>query len=107
MTRWVPAGLQGATGSALPTAAKYEVKLRSADVLARVAMGRMDIIFCRYVTIYFAEDFKERIYREIADLLSPDGYLVISAVENLLGLSDRFTPRSHAGGTYYQCKQPD
>ncbi len=80
-------------------------KFNLQDSLA--AMGRMEIIFCRYVTIYFAEDFKERIYREIADLLSPDGYLVISAVENLLSLADRFTPLSHAGGTYYQCKAPE
>mgnify|MGYP000894137152 FL=1 len=70
------------------------------------SLGRMDVVFCRYVTIYFAEDFKQRIYCEIANLLSPDGYLIISEVENLLGLSDRFTPLSHGGGTYYQCK-PD
>jgi chemotaxis protein methyltransferase CheR len=67
-------------------------------------LGRLDIVFCRYVTIYFSEAFKQRIYGEIAHLLAPEGYLIISAVENLLGLSDRFTPLSHAGGTYYQCK---
>lgn len=67
-------------------------------------LGRLDIVFCRYVTIYFSEAFKRRIYGEIAHLLGPEGYLIISAVENLLGLSDRFTPLSHAGGTYYQCK---
>lgn len=78
-------------------------KFNLQDSLA--SLGRMDIVFCRYVTIYFADDFKERIYREIANLLGPDGFLIISAVENLLGLSDRFTPLSHAGGTYYQCKQ--
>lgn len=77
-------------------------KFNLQDSLASI--GRLDIVFCRYVTIYFSEDFKRRIYHEIAQLLSPEGYLIISAVENLLGLSDRFTPLSHAGGTYYQCQ---
>ena len=77
-------------------------KFNLQDSLA--SLGRMDIVFCRYVTIYFSEAFKRQIYEGIAGLLAPDGHLLISAVENLMGLSDRFTPLSHAGGTYYQCK---
>lgn len=34
-TAWVPAGLQGATGSALPTPARYELRLRPSEVLGR------------------------------------------------------------------------
>lgn len=46
-TRWVPAGMQGATGHALPTSARYEVKLRSADILgrARAFVGRRGEVF--------------------------------------------------------------
>jgi chemotaxis protein methyltransferase CheR len=67
-------------------------------------LGRFDIVFCRYVTIYFAEPFKKRIYEGIAQLLAPEGYLIISAVENLGGYSNAFQNLSHSGGTYYQCR---
>lgn len=67
-------------------------------------LGRFDIVFCRYVTIYFAEPFKKRIYEGIAQLIAPDGYLIISAVENLGGYSGSFQNLSHSGGTFYQCK---
>lgn len=67
-------------------------------------LGRFDIVFCRYVTIYFADAFKRRIYEGIAQMLAPEGYLIISAVENLGGMTQSFQNLSHGGGTYYQCK---
>lgn len=68
------------------------------------ALGRFDIVFMRYVTIYFSDDFKQRIYGNVARLLSPSGHLVISAVESLRGISDQFVQLSHAGGSYYRCQ---
>lgn len=68
------------------------------------SFGRLDLIFCRYVTIYFSEVFKQQIYSNMAQLLAPDGHLIISAVENLLNLTQLFEPLSHGGGTYYRCK---
>ena len=67
-------------------------------------LGRFDIVFCRYVTIYFAADFKKKVYEGFARLLSPDGHLVISAVESLLNVTSAFDALSHAGGTYYRCR---
>jgi chemotaxis protein methyltransferase CheR len=67
-------------------------------------LGRFDIVFCRYVTIYFAADFKRRIYEGFARLLAPDGFLVISAVESLLNVTTAFDTLSHGGGTYYKCR---
>ena len=66
--------------------------------------GRFDAIFCRYVTIYFAPDFKRRVYEGFARLLSPGGFLVVSAVENLSNLAQIFDAHSHGGGTYYRCR---
>jgi chemotaxis protein methyltransferase CheR len=66
-------------------------------------LGRFDIIFCRYVTIYFAEDFKRRIFDGLARLLAPSGHLLVSAVESLRGIASQFLPQTHAGGLYYQC----
>ena len=67
-------------------------------------LGHFDIVFLRYVCIYFSDPFKRQIYQGIAKLLAPDGHLIISAVESLRGISDEFTQLSHAGGSYYRCQ---
>ncbi|GBU25448.1 chemotaxis protein methyltransferase CheR [Fibrobacteria bacterium R8-3-H12] len=64
-----------------------------------------DLVFMRYVAIYFSDDFKKGLYNRLARILSPNGFLVIGAVETLRGLSDNFDMMSHAGGLYYQCKR--
>jgi len=66
-------------------------------------LGRFDLVFCRYVTIYFAEAFKRRIFAGLARLLAPSGHLVVSAVESLRGIADQFQPQTYAGGLYYRC----
>ena len=66
-------------------------------------LGHFDIVFCRYVAIYFADEFKKHIYAGIARLLSPSGHLLVSAVESLRGINDEFTPLTHGGSLYYQC----
>jgi chemotaxis protein methyltransferase CheR len=68
------------------------------------SLGRFDIVFCRYVTIYFSDEFKRQIYSGLAKVLAPDGHLIISAVESLNGFSTAFNPLSHGSGTYFQCK---
>jgi chemotaxis protein methyltransferase CheR len=68
------------------------------------ALGRFDIAFMRYVTIYFSDPLKRQIYAGVARLLAPGGHLVISAVESLRGISEAFVQLGHAGGTYYRCQ---
>jgi len=63
-----------------------------------------DIVFMRYVAIYFSDEFKKGLYNKLARILSPNGFLVIGAVETLRGFSESFEMQSHAGGLYYQCK---
>jgi chemotaxis protein methyltransferase CheR len=64
-----------------------------------------DLIFMRYVAIYFSDEFKKGLYGRLARVLSPKGFLVIGAVETLRGVSEDFEMLSHAGGLYYQCKR--
>ncbi len=64
-----------------------------------------DLVFMRYVAIYFSDEFKKGLYSRLSRILSPNGFLVIGAVETLRGLSDSFDMMSHAGGLYYQCKR--
>lgn len=67
------------------------------------AFGPFDIAFLRYVAIYFSDALKKRIFTNLARLLSPSGYLIIGAVESLLGLCEAFQMCEHSGGAYYRC----
>jgi chemotaxis protein methyltransferase CheR len=61
-------------------------------------LGMMDCIFCRNVLIYFDDNSRRRICERLADLLTPGGYLVLGAVENLYAVSTRFASE-HLGAT--------
>ncbi len=67
-------------------------------------LGRFDIVFCRYVTIYFSDAFKRKIYEGMAKLTSHGGYLIISAVENLQSCADLFESKMHGSGTFYRSR---
>ncbi len=67
-------------------------------------LGTMDIIFCRYVAIYFSDEFKKSLYQKFAEMLNPGGYLFLGGSESLTGYSDSFELRSHSNGRYYQLK---
>ncbi len=67
-------------------------------------LGKFDVVFMRYVAIYFAEDFKRRLFGNVARLLAPNGHLIISAVETLMGICDDFEALQHFNGTYHRCK---
>jgi chemotaxis protein methyltransferase CheR len=64
-----------------------------------------DLVFMRYVAIYFSDAFKKNLYTKLSRSLSPKGFLVIGSVESLRGLSEDFNMLSHASGLYYQCKR--
>jgi chemotaxis protein methyltransferase CheR len=63
---------------------------------------KFDIIFCRNVAIYFNETDKARLYESLAQVLAPDGYLIIGSTESLTGLSRRFEPKRHLRSVFYQ-----
>ncbi len=65
-------------------------------------MGHFDIIFCRYVMMYFSEDLKRKIISRHARMLKPGGYLIIGATESLLGHSEEFKLLKNGKGMYYQ-----
>jgi chemotaxis protein methyltransferase CheR len=67
-------------------------------------LGKFDIIFCRNVAIYFNLDDRKRLFERIADLLEPDGYLIIGSTESLMGICARFVPKKHLKSIFYQLK---
>lgn len=64
-------------------------------------LGRFDCVFMRYVTIYFADEAKRRLLRNVADITNRPGFLVMGAVEPLNELSQSHTVHTYAGGSYY------
>lgn len=57
--------------------------------------GRMHLIVCRNVIIYFTRDTQERLFERFHDLLLPGAFLVLGKVETLLGKSrEMFAPVS-------------
>jgi chemotaxis protein methyltransferase CheR len=57
--------------------------------------GRLHMIVCRNVIIYFTRETQERLFEQFHDLLLPGGFLVLGKVETLLGKSrEMFAPVS-------------
>jgi chemotaxis protein methyltransferase CheR len=52
--------------------------------------GRMHLIICRNVIIYFTRETQEKLFERFYDLLLPGGFLVLGKVETLLGKSREF-----------------
>lgn len=65
------------------------------------SLGKFDIVFLRYVAIYFSLEFKQALISRIARSMNRPGGLIIGAVESLRGVSDEFEMKGHGGGYYY------
>ncbi len=68
------------------------------------SLGKFDIVFCRNVAIYFTLEDRKKLFNKIADVLEPDGYLVIGSTESLTGICPRFVPKRHLRSIFYQHK---
>jgi chemotaxis protein methyltransferase CheR len=67
-----------------------------------MGLGKFDVIFCRNVAIYFTVEDRKKLFNKIADVLEPDGYLLIGSTESLTGICPRFIPKRHLRSVYYQ-----
>jgi chemotaxis protein methyltransferase CheR len=71
------------------TALRHTVEFRPLNLDATwPPLQRMDLVLLRNVLIYFDATTKQRIVGRMRRQLHPDGYLVLGAAENLLGLDD-------------------
>lgn len=67
-----------------------------------LSLGQFDIIFCRYVTIYFSEEFRQEVFRKIASVLNPRGVLFLGNSEMFLDYRENFELVEHKGGIFYR-----
>lgn len=69
-----------------------------------VLLGNFDIIFCRYVMIYFSPELKEKLVPKFSMALNRDGAFFIGSSEVFKDYRYYFGMKEHAGGVYYQKK---
>ncbi|MBV9045006.1 MAG: protein-glutamate O-methyltransferase CheR [Alphaproteobacteria bacterium] len=64
----------------------------------------LDVVFCRNVLMYFDKKTKVSVLDKIAEILLPDGVLLLGHAETVTGLSDTFVPISRAPSVYVKGK---
>ncbi|MEW5851967.1 MAG: protein-glutamate O-methyltransferase CheR [Myxococcota bacterium] len=99
-------------------AGNHEVKpeVRALVTLGRVnlwadgevcTVGRLDVILCRNVLIYFDREGKRKVIESFHERLKPGGYLLLGHSENLLHVATRFETVSLAHDLVYRRNAPD
>jgi chemotaxis protein methyltransferase CheR len=67
-----------------------------------VMLGKMDLIFCRNVIIYFDLAAKKRVVESFFNTLDDGGYLLLGHSESLMNVTTRFTLRHFKNDMIYQ-----
>lgn len=65
-------------------------------------LGPFDVIFCRNVAIYFDLNVKTDVFQRMSQVLMPYGAIFVGGSETLSFLGDRWKPKHHCRGVYYQ-----
>lgn len=68
-------------------------------------MGKMDIIFCRNVLIYFDNESRRRVIENFYDRLVDGGYLLLGHAESLINISTAFKLKHLKNDMVYQKPQ--
>ncbi len=63
---------------------------------------KFDIILCRNVAIYFSIDDRKNLFGKIANVLAPNGYLIIGSTESLTGICSQFESKRYLRSVFYQ-----
>lgn len=69
------------------------IEFKELNLLHSLAsVGRVDVVFCRNVLIYFDVETKTRVLANIRHQIRDDGYLMLGAAETLIGVTNAFEP---------------
>ncbi len=64
------------------------------------SLGKMDLVFCRNVLIYFDVETKSKVVASIKNIMNQEGFMVLGGAETLLGISDDFEREEGYRGLY-------
>jgi chemotaxis protein methyltransferase CheR len=79
---------------------RHAITFRTFNLLDHFGwLGTLDVIFCRNVLIYFDEHTKSDVVRKIADVLAPEGFLLLGDTIGSVRLKPYFT-QSDVHGVY-------
>jgi chemotaxis protein methyltransferase CheR len=65
-------------------------------------LGKMDVVFCRNVIIYFDATGKKRVIDTFYQRLRPDGFLLLGHSESLMNITNQFSLRHFTHDMVYQ-----
>jgi len=65
-------------------------------------LGKMDIIFCRNVIIYFDQPAKKRVIEQYYSTLNPGGFLLLGHSESLMNITTAFKLRHFRNDMVYE-----
>jgi len=65
-------------------------------------VGRVDVVFCRNVIIYFDEYSRQKVMAQVFQRLLPGGYLFLGHSESLLNVETPFVPKQLKGDVAYR-----
>lgn len=66
--------------------------------------GKFDLIFCRYVIIYFSDMLKKQILNKMANALNPQGIFMIGSSEIFNNYQELYDMLEYNNGVYYRIK---
>jgi chemotaxis protein methyltransferase CheR len=77
-----------------------QVNLTDRDAVRRI--GKVDVVICRNVLIYFRDSTIKTVVESLVEALNPGGYLLVGASESLLRFAGKFSCEEHGGAFFYR-----
>jgi len=81
---------------------RSKVKFAPHNLITDVFPKQNDIVLCRNVAIYFAEEQKKLLYENLRRALVHDGVLILGSAESLCGYLENFVIREFGLSRYYE-----
>ncbi|HWR42617.1 protein-glutamate O-methyltransferase CheR [Sporomusa sp.] len=69
-----------------------------------IGLGNFDTVFCRYVTIYFSEQFKKVVFSKIANALTEQGVLFIGNSEIFFDYKENYEMTQYKNGAFFRVR---
>lgn len=69
-----------------------------------IGFGKFDLVFCRYVAIYFSENFKKNVFKRIASILATGGILMLGNSEVFFEHKEDYEAEQYNKAIFYRVR---